>query len=127
MRSKRYEFSKKIKKAAYERSGGRCEAIGTIYGNRPETRCAAFLGPANVQYDHYPAPATDEGSDTLENCVACCLRCHAMKTANYDIPMQAKGKRIRRKRGPVEDRRRTKAIPSRQSPMPSRPFQKRVK
>jgi hypothetical protein len=47
-----------------------------------------------VEFDHYPLPAGDEDSDTLANCVACCPKCHAWKTANYDIPVLAKGKRV---------------------------------
>lgn len=133
MRQERYEFSRKVKRAAYKRAGGRCEARGTIYGLAPEARCTAFLGPANVEYDHWPVPATDEGSDTLENCVACCKECHRIKTSTYDQPMQAKGRRIRRKNGPEELRRKPKrkiqspGFSKQSRPMQSRPFQQRTK
>lgn len=133
MRQERHEFSRKVKRAAYKRADGRCEARGTIYGLQPETRCTAFLGPANVEYDHWPVPATDDGSDTLENCVACCKECHRIKTSTYDQPMQAKGRRIRRENGPVDDRRKPKK-PLRGRPfqeghraIASRPFQQRTK
>lgn len=90
----RYNFSQKVKKAAKERSGGFCEAVGAVYGLEPGQRCNAPLAGKRVEIDHYPIPATDEGSDTLENAVTCCTDCHGFKTRSYDIPMQAKGKRI---------------------------------
>ena len=90
----RHNFSPKVKKAAKERSGGYCEASGVVYGLEPGQRCNAPLAGKRVEIDHYPIPATDEGSDVLENAVACCTDCHGFKTRSYDIPMQAKGKRI---------------------------------
>lgn len=93
----RYNFSQKVKRQARERSGDRCEAVGTVYGLDPGQRCNAALEGKRVEIDHYPVPATDEGSDVLENAVACCVKCHAHKTAKYDVPMQAKGKRVRDK------------------------------
>lgn len=89
----RQEFSKPTKREALKRSGGLCEAIGTVYGLTPGQRCNAPLSHG-VEFDHYPVPATDPGSDTLDNCVACCKTCHRHKTSTYDVPMQAKGKRI---------------------------------
>ena len=90
----RHNFSAKVKRQARERSGGLCEAVGEVYGLPPGQRCNAALAGKRVEIDHYPIPATDEGSDTLENAVACCVKCHAHKTATYDVPMQAKGKRL---------------------------------
>jgi 5-methylcytosine-specific restriction protein A len=90
----RYNFSSKTKRQARERSGGFCEAEGAVYGLEPGQRCNAPLAGKRVEIDHYPIPATDEGSDVLENAVTCCVKCHSHKTATYDIPMQAKGKRI---------------------------------
>lgn len=90
----RHEFSQKVKRAARERSGGFCEAIGEVYGLAPGQRCNAPLAGKRVEIDHYPLPATDKGSDTLENAVACCSDCHQHKTSAYDVPMQAKGKRV---------------------------------
>jgi 5-methylcytosine-specific restriction protein A len=92
-RSRRYEFSKETKREALRRSGKRCEAVGTVYGLEAGERCNAPLD-GGVEFDHYPSPATDKGSDTLENCVAACKTCHGFKTRSYDIPMQAKGKRV---------------------------------
>lgn len=90
----RHEFPQKIKRAARERSQGRCEASGEVYGLAPGHRCNAPLAGKSVEIDHYPLPATDKGSDVLENAVTCCVECHATKTAAYDVPMQAKGKRV---------------------------------
>ncbi|MBJ6986898.1 HNH endonuclease [Devosia sp. MC521] len=92
-RSKRYEFSKGTKREARHRSRDLCEAVGEVYGLPPGQRCNAPLS-AGVEYDHYPAPATDKGSDTLENCVATCKTCHRFKTSSFDVPMQAKAKRV---------------------------------
>lgn len=92
----RTEFSKQTKREALKRSGGKCEASGTVYGLEAETRCSGSLA-VGVEFDHWPVPATDKGSDTLENCMAVCKTCHRWKTSHYDVPMQAKGKRIRDK------------------------------
>ncbi|MEQ9634646.1 MAG: HNH endonuclease [Devosia marina] len=90
----RHNFSAKVKRQARERSGGFCEAVGEVYGLPAGKRCNAPLAGKRVEIDHYPIPATDEGSDTLENAVACCTDCHGFKTRTYDVPMQAKGKRV---------------------------------
>jgi 5-methylcytosine-specific restriction endonuclease McrA len=90
----RHNFSSAIKRAARKRSGDRCEAIGEVYGLPAGQRCNAVLTGKRVEIDHYPIPATDEGSDVLENAVTCCTDCHSHKTTSYDIPMQAKGKRV---------------------------------
>ncbi len=89
----RHNFTAKVRRQAVARSGGFCEAIGEVYGLEPGQRCNAPLKGKRVEIDHYPVPATDEGSDVLENAVACCVKCHSFKTATYDIPMQASGKR----------------------------------
>ena len=83
----RHEFSKPVRREALKRSGGLCEAIGTVYGLEPGQRCNAPLSHG-VEFDHYPVPATDKGSDTLDNCVAVCRTCHRRKTSTYDVPMQ---------------------------------------
>lgn len=90
----RHNFSAKVKRQARERSGGFCEAVGSVYGLPPGQRCNAALAGKRVEIDHYPIPATDEGSDVLENAVACCTDCHGFKTRTYDVPMQAKNKRV---------------------------------
>jgi hypothetical protein len=90
----RHNFSPKVKKQAKDRAGGHCEAVGEVYGLEPGQRCNALLKGKRVEIDHYPIPATDEGSDVLSNAVVCCTKCHGHKTRTYDIPMQAKGKRL---------------------------------
>lgn len=92
----RHEFKARTKREALLRSGKLCEAVGEVYGLEPGVRCNAPLSHG-VEFDHWPIPATDKGSDTLENCMAVCLPCHRFKTSHYDVPMQAKGRRIRDK------------------------------
>ena len=89
----RYEFSKPVKRAALKRSDGLCEAVGEVYGLPFGQRCNSPLSHG-VEFDHWPIPATDAGSDTLDNCMTVCPSCHRRKTSSYDIPMQAKGKRV---------------------------------
>jgi len=123
----RLEFSKATRKAALLRSGGICEAMGTVYGLEPENRCTTSLA-LGVEFDHYPKSALDEDSNGLDNCVACCPAHHKFKTRTYDIPMQAKGRRIRRELGPEELRKKRKAIPSPANhKWPSRKFASRRK
>lgn len=92
--ARRAEFPRKVKREALLRSGGLCEATGAVYGLDPGKRCNAPLSHG-VEFDHYPLPATDRDSDTLDNCVACCRVCHRTKSSAYDVPMQAKNKRQR--------------------------------
>lgn len=92
-RSKRYEFSKATKREALRRSNGLCEAVGEVYGLEPGQRCNAPLSHG-VEFDHYPVPATDKGSDTIDNCASTCRTCHRFKTSSFDVPMQAKAKRV---------------------------------
>lgn len=88
----RHEFSKQTKRAALERSGGFCEAIGSWYGLQDGQRCNVPLGKG-VQFDHIHS-AENGGDNSLENCCACCVSCHAQKTAKVDIPRAAKTKRM---------------------------------
>lgn len=89
----RHDFSKPTKREALKRSGGLCEAMGTVYGLEPGQRCYAPLSHG-VEFDHYPVAATERDSDGIDNCVACCRTCHSFKTRTFDIPMQAKSKRV---------------------------------
>ncbi len=89
----RHEFTKAVKRAAVARAKGRCEAVGEVYGLEPGQRCGADLG-RGFEIDHYPVPATEAGSDALDNAVVCCKLCHAHKTRTFDIPVQAKTKRV---------------------------------
>jgi len=103
----RSEFSKPTRRAALARSGGICEASGRVYGLEPETRCTASLSHG-VEFDHYPLPAHAENSAGLENCVACCPKCHKHKTRTFDIPAEAKMKRVQRFHGTLPDKRKSK-------------------
>jgi 5-methylcytosine-specific restriction enzyme A len=65
----RKEFSKKVKLAAWQRSGGICECgcgVKIITGDGPE-------------YDHVTED-TIGGEPTLENCMVMRKRCHDAKT-----------------------------------------------
>lgn len=105
----RHEFSKATKKAALLRSAGLCEGVGNVYGLPSGVRCNSPLAKA-WEADHYPLPAHADASNTLENCVAVCPECHRFKTRTFDIPAEAKIKRVVRKHGPIESRRKPKAI-----------------
>lgn len=78
----RREFTAKVKVAAYERSGGKCEA------------CTAPLRVGHVHYDHV-VPDALGGEPTLMNCAVLCTACHAVKTTRQDVPQIAKMKRQR--------------------------------
>lgn len=97
----RYEFTKKTKRIALERAEKRCEAIGGVYGLPDGKRCNYDLS-YGVEFDHYPLPAGVKGSNDPENCVAVCITCHKFKTRTFDIPMQAKDKRIRDKHNGIK-------------------------
>jgi hypothetical protein len=88
---KRKEFTKQTKREALERSRGECEAVGSDYNLAPEARCNFPFGLA-VEYDHVDSSRNDDNS--LANCAAVCISCHAYKTAKIDIPKHAKIKRI---------------------------------
>lgn len=64
-----HEFSRKVKVAAFERAGGRCE------------KCTARLVPGKFRFDHI-LPLALDGESTLENCQCICLTCDAPKTAD---------------------------------------------
>lgn len=101
----RHKFSKATKKAALLRSAGLCEGVGNVYGLPRGVGCFKSLA-LGVEYDHYPLPAHADASNTLENCVAVCPVCHRFKTRTFDIPAEAKIKRVVRKHGPIESRRK---------------------
>lgn len=106
-RSRRYEFTKSVMREALARSGGRCEATGEVYGLDAGHRCYALFKGGLKEFDHYPLPATVEGSDTVDNCVVCCPEHHAFKTATFDIPVQAKAKRVSDKHNGIAGKRST--------------------
>lgn len=91
----RREFSIQVRRDARQRSEGRCEATGTVYGLRPGQRCNMPLD-RGVEFDHATADGLG-GEATLENCVCVCKPCHAFKSARHDTPAVAKMKRQRDK------------------------------
>lgn len=110
----RREFTKETKRKAFERSNGRCEAAGTLYGLTANTRCNADLR-FGVEYDHV-IPDAHSKDNSLENCAAVCIRCHRFKTRHKDIPAVAK---VRRQK----DRQRN--ITRGKQKWPKRPFRQR--
>lgn len=97
MRQRRYEFSKKVRMSAWIRCQGNCECGCGM-------RIEVGNGPA---YHHAWLPATEPGSDTLENCLVLRERpCHQAITAEETIPMHAKQKRVLEKRIGARDKRR---------------------
>lgn len=84
----RAEFSKATKRAALERSGGRCEAVGKLYGFKSGLRCGWPLH-YGVEFDHINLEANSH-DNSLTNCQAICRECHGVKTAKHDIPKAAK-------------------------------------
>lgn len=88
MRQRRYEFDKKTRIEAFQRCNGHCEQCGNkiLSGNGPE-------------YHHRYKPATEPGSNTLDNCQVLCARpCHKLITDKETKPMQARTKRVFEKR-----------------------------
>ena len=80
----RREFPPRIRAAAFERCGGRCEG------------CGEKVMPKQFAYDHV-LPDWLGGEPTLDNCCVLCNDCHKAKTTKSDIPMIAKTKRVRAK------------------------------
>lgn len=123
----RHNFSKAVIRAAKARAGARCEAVGTVYGLAPGTRCTTLLWPSETEVDHYPLPAHAEGSDGIENAVVCCKTCHSYKTRKFDIPYEAKRKRIANKAAGIVTRKK-RPIPSHKAQWPTgRKIQSRSK
>jgi hypothetical protein len=100
-------FPKPIKRAALERSGGRCEATGELYGLPNGTRCESNLG-YGVEFDHIDLWANSRDS-SLSNCLAVCPRCHKFKSTKHDTPKAAKT---------VRQRDKHSGIRSEKAPMP---------
>lgn len=87
----RREFTAKVKLAAWERSGGRCECGG----------CDQQKVIGVPEYDHN-IPAAIGGPATLDNCRVFRRECHALKTTRTDVPQIAKTKRIIAKRAGIK-------------------------
>ncbi len=100
----RNEFAKATQREAIKRADGKCEAIGAIYGLPANQRCEALLRYYGVRFDHID-PDANSKDNSLENCCACCPRCHDWKTAKRDIPMIAKTVRQQDKNNGVTGRK----------------------
>lgn len=96
-------FSKPIKRAALERSGGKCEAKGDLYGLPAQITCGASLA-YGVEFDHAILWANSRDS-SIGNCVAVCPSCHRYKTAKHDTPLAAKTVRQRDKHAGLRETR----------------------
>lgn len=86
------KFTKPTKRAALKRAKNQCEAVGIMYGLKPNTRCGTSLSHG-VEFDHIILDANSK-DNSLENCAAVCIPCHRFKTAKHDTPMAAKTVRI---------------------------------
>lgn len=95
----RREFAKQTKRDALKRSGGKCEAIGGMYG-LALGRCNAPLA-YGVEFDHVILDANSK-DNSLENCAAVCIKCHKWKTAKHDTPLAAKTVRQQDKNDGIE-------------------------
>lgn len=82
----RSEFSSAVRKAAWERSKGRCEAQG----------CGIKVRVGGFQFDHIK-PDGLGGEPTLENCAVLCSAHHHKKTTEIDRPLMQKADNIRNK------------------------------
>lgn len=82
----RREFSADVRRAAWKRCNGRCEAKG----------CGAKLQVGKFQYDHI-VPDGLGGEPTLENCQVLCAAHHEAKTIEQDRPIMQKADNIKAK------------------------------
>ena len=80
----RREFPTKVRVAAWDRCGGKCEG------------CSAKLFPGKFAYDH-ELPDGLGGEPVLSNCRVLCDACHGAKTAKRDVPSMAKADRSKAK------------------------------
>lgn len=92
----RHEFPAAVKRAALERSGGQCEAVGERYGLPAGVRCHNRIGRGRVHFDHYPRGAHDPHPDTrtLGNCTATCPGCNQRANNKFDTPREQKIKKV---------------------------------
>ena len=89
-------FPDKVKRAAWERSGGHCE-------------CGAHAMPYRItsaEFDHYPVPYAYGGANTLDNCRVLDRGCHRKITSTVDVPRIAKAARIEAKRAGLRKSKR---------------------
>ena len=86
---------------ALRRSGGKCEAIGGMYG-LALGRCGADLA-YGVEFDHIILDANSK-DNSLGNCAAVCVKCHRWKSKHHDTPLAAKTVRQRDKSNGIRKR-----------------------
>ena len=79
----RREFTKAVKLAAFQRSGGNCEG------------CTARLAVGRFEY-HHQTEDTFAGEPMLENCQVLCVPCHSAITRKQAAVI-AKSSRVRAK------------------------------
>lgn len=65
-------------------------------------RCNAPLG-YGVEFDHVILDANSK-DNSLENCAACCPKCHHHKTTKHDVPLAAKTLRQQDKNNRITSR-----------------------
>ena len=121
MKSQRREFTAKTKRQALERSEGRCEAVGVMYGLRDGERCNALLEDTGAEYDHI-LECWLGGDNGIDNCAAVCPACHLRKSSRYK-GAKAKIDRLTGVTGKRKPGRRQHKWPSQK--IPSRPFFKK--
>lgn len=68
-------FSQTVKDQAYIRAGGMCECTRTGCGHKG--RCYASLSTRSGWHAHHIHADSKGGADTLSNCEALCVDCHA--------------------------------------------------
>ncbi len=92
----RHEFPVAVKRAALDRSGGRCEAVGERYGFPAGLRCQARVYKGHVNYEHYPRGAHDPHPETVTigNCTAICPHCNQHANNKHDTPREQKIKGV---------------------------------
>ncbi len=78
-------FPRSVKRAAYKRSGGRCE--------NPSCRTPFPAGGGGVEYDHR-IPWWISHDSSLGNCEVLCVPCHKKKTGSKDAKNIAKTRAI---------------------------------
>lgn len=111
---KRQNFPKSVQRAALDRSGGICEAIGPLYGHAPNVRCVAKLTKSK-NFDHVNGDSNG-GKPTLANCAVTCPSCNQHKNNKTDTPRAAKGLRQQDKNRGIKKAK--VPIPSRPKPAP---------
>src|SRR5262249_31398782 len=97
MTHRRNEFTKDIKRAAFERSNGICEChlIPHVF---PQA-CGLPLGEGNTFYEHID-PDKISGRNDLDNAACLTKTCWRIKTSKYDLPVIARvERRLDRARG----------------------------